>query len=234
MPVPYLKPAHEPGEIVYCTTGYARCESFYNSLMLLEVPHGTQIAKSVGTGLASMMNGLMHGLRAESRWVFILGDDHEFRPDVLKRLLMRAELYHLPCVVPLVCRKVPPFESVLFDLKTTKPLEFQDLPSGDDPVEIHAAGTAGMLVQRNVIDKIGFPWFRMAFGGPDLSDEDVYFCHRIREAGFSIYVDPTISMSHIPAEVYVSPKRWPNGEWSVEFRWADGRSFAIPSQRPQR
>ena len=233
MPMPYLSPKHPPGMVAWCETGYARCASFYHSVSLLEVPHGTSMEKSVGTGLAAMWNGLFHGIRDECRWVWLLGDDHEFRPDVLKRLLTRAELYELPVVVPLVCKKVPPFDSVLFDLKTTKPLDFQDL-KGEDPIEVHAAGTAGMLIQRNVIDKVGYPWFRMAFGGPDLSDEDVYLCHRIRECGFSIHVDPTISLSHIPAEVYVSPKRWPNGEWSVEFRWPDGRSFAIPSQRPQR
>jgi hypothetical protein len=234
MAVPYVSPKHPPGLVAWCETGYARCRTFHHSLRLLEVPQGTSMEVSVGTGLASMWNGLFHGIRDDCRWIWMLGDDHEFRPDVLKRMLIRAELYELPVVVPLVCKKLPPFDSVLFDLKTTKPMDFHDLPKGDDPVEIHAAGTAGMLIQRNVIDKIGAPWFRIGWGSPDASDEDVYFCHRVRECGFKIYVDPTVSLSHIPPEVLISPKRFPNGEWYVEFRWPDSRSFAIPMQRPIR
>jgi hypothetical protein len=239
---PYLTPKHPPGTVVYCTSGYARCMSFYDALAQLEVPNGTGMEKSVGTGLAAMMNGLMAGLREESRWVWILGDDHNFEPDLLKRMIIRAELYQCPVLVPLVSKKSPPFDSVLFNLQTTKPLDFHDIHTDDAPMKVHAAGTAGMLVQRHVLDKImanpdASGWarpFRIGWGAPDASDEDVYFCHRIRECGFDIHVDPTLGMDHIPAEVFVRPVRTPNGEWWCRFKWPDGRHFMIPMQRPQR
>jgi hypothetical protein len=239
---PYVTPKHPPGAVVYCTTGYARCESYYESLHQLLVPNGTEVNKSKGTGLAAMMNGLVTDLREESRWVWILGDDHAFEPDLLQRMLMRAELFQCPVLVPLVSTKVPPFSSVLFNLATTKPLDFHDLHTSDDPVKVHAAGTAGMLVQRHVLEKIianpgADGWarpFRIGWGQPDASDEDIYFCHRIRECGFAIHVDPTLGMDHIPAEVQIRPWRAPNGEWFVRFRWPDGRHFSIGMQRPVR
>ena len=239
MPRPYVSPKHPPGAVVYCTTGYARCEGFYESLNMMYVPDGTEMNKSKGTGLAAMMNGLVCDLKDSTKWVWILGDDHWFQPDLLQRMLVRAELFQTPVLVPLVSSKVPPFSSVLFDLKTTKPLDFQDIPSDDTPYAVFAAGTAGMLVQRYVLDKIlsekdATGWsrpFRIGWGQPDASDEDIYFCSRIRQAGFKIHVDPTLGMAHIPAEVFITPKRFPNGEWYVEFRWPDGRSFSIPMQR---
>ena len=236
----YLSPKHPPGEVVYCQTGYARCVSFFRALHRLEVPHGTHIGESTGTGVAAMMNGLMRDLRPETRWVWILGDDHEFRADTLKNMLIHAELYQTPILVPLVCKKTPPFDSVLFSEQTTKPLEFMDLPEGDKPLVVHSAGTAGMLVQRHVIDAMaktpppdgrGAPWFRWGIAAPDASDEDIFFCRRARELGFETYVDPSVSLSHIPAEVFISPKRFPNGDWYVEFRWPEGKSFSIPMQR---
>jgi len=238
----YAMPKHPPGTVIHCTTGYARCMSFFDSLNRLEVPNGTGFEKSVGTGVAAMMNGLTVNLRPEARWTWIIGDDHEFRADILKRLLIRAELFQCDVLVPLVCKKAPPFDSVLFDLKTTKPLDFMDLAESDEPQEVFAAGTAGMLVQNHVIEKImvnpdATGWarpFRIGWGQPDASDEDVYFCHRIRECGFKIHVDPTVSMSHIPAEVFVEPVRTPNGEWWIRFKWPDGRHFMIPAQRPVR
>ncbi|HSE45283.1 MAG TPA: hypothetical protein VLA89_08125, partial [Gemmatimonadales bacterium] len=59
MPRPYVSPKHPPGAVVYCTTGYARCEGFYESLNMMYVPDGTEMNKSKGTGLAAMMNGLV-------------------------------------------------------------------------------------------------------------------------------------------------------------------------------
>jgi len=245
---PYVTPKHQPGAVVYCTTGYARCESFYESLAMLEVPNGTEVNKSKGTGVAAMFNGLVCDLREESKWVWILGDDHSFEPDLLKKLLIRAEMFQCAALVPLVCRKMPPFDSVLFDQHKVRPLDFMDAPEGDEPFKVGAAGTAGMLVQRNVIDKIltmkdeDTDWskggwsrpFRIGWGSPDASDEDVYLCSRIKAAGFDIWCDPTLGMDHIPAEVQIRPWRAPNKQWYIRFRWPDGKHFSIPMQRPIR
>lgn len=65
--------------------------------------------------------------------------------------------------------------------------------------EIKACGFGCMMIARNVLERIGFPWFVW----PDDSatekgrmSDDVHFCFRAREAGFRIYGDSMIRCGH--------------------------------------
>lgn len=230
---PYVTPTHTPGLVGFLTTGYARCESFWTSLQLLEVPDGTAVMKLSGTGIPAMLNQLVRAMRPADQWLFLLADDHSFAPDLLRRMLARASVHDCPILIPLVCKKGPPFDSVMFQGDGT-PLDFHDLPAGDAPVPVWAAGTAGVLIQRRVIDAVGSPWFAFGWQTQDSVGEDVFFCRKAAEKGFQTFIDPTCSMTHIPAEIALSPVREKNGHWYLRFQWPDGQWFQIPMERPQR
>lgn len=64
----------------------------------------------------------------------------------------------------------------------------------DDLQEIDGAGAHMMLIRRDVIEKIGYPWFECTStnGG-----EDFDFCRKVQAAGFQMYVDYSIFTGHV-------------------------------------
>lgn len=72
------------------------------------------------------------------------------------------------------------------------------LPS-KDPLRIKACGFGCVMIRREVLERLGFPWFVW----PDedrhqraMMSEDVNFCFRAAEAGYEIHVDPWIRCGH--------------------------------------
>src|SRR6266446_6832105 len=170
------------------------------------VPDGTQLCKLSGVGIATMMtmaaNEFMKPVTPPGggepyllQWMWITGDDHVWDPEIIPKMLDRARQFKCSVLVPLVCRKVPPFDSVLF--LGDKPLDFQDIPMTQDPVPVFRAGTAGMLIQRSVFQKLSedrdTPPFKGSGHSPDQVGEDIHFCDLAQKHGFRIWVDPTLT-----------------------------------------
>jgi hypothetical protein len=61
--------------------------------------------------------------------------------------------------------------------------------------EVDAAGSAGMLVRREVLDTIGDPWFESTNG--TVLNEDVIFCRKARAAGFRVFATADVVMGHL-------------------------------------
>lgn len=77
----------------------------------------------------------------------------------------------------------------------------EDIKNRKGLIEVSYTGMGFTLVKYGVFEKIGYPWFRpvnfdMGNGIVDFCSEDVGFCHVAREAGFNIWVDPTIRVGH--------------------------------------
>ena len=65
--------------------------------------------------------------------------------------------------------------------------------------EVEWAGAGAMLVQRHVLEKVSPPWFyRRAEGG---EDEDVWFCEKVRAAGFKVHVHCGARVGHMQTVV---------------------------------
>lgn len=242
--IPYVTPKHPKGVVGFCTTGWARTEDFWVNLMLTQVPNGTGIEKRSGTGLASMFNGIARATLEDptNEWLWILGDDHTWQPDLLRTMIDRAEKHKCDILVPLVCRKLPPFSSVLFnddELRYSKTdcLDFHDLPNTPEgePTEVAKAGTAGMLVQRRVLEAMqasGEPFFREAWSAPDALGEDIWFVNLAKQLGFKVWVDQTLSMGHSPYGVSILPEKI-DGVWYIKLAFPEGKWFRVPLPRPQ-
>lgn len=70
-----------------------------------------------------------------------------------------------------------------------------ELPA--EPFKIKATGGTTIMVKRNVIEKIGWPWFLTVYNeNGDRIGEDVNFCRKVNEAGFNIWCLPNIKCRH--------------------------------------
>ena len=189
------------------------------SLAAVAKPPGSRLAMAKGLSIPSNLNNIIRGLRDQEDWVWFMGDDHTFHPMILHHLLSR----NLDVVVPICSRRRPPFQLVLYDGENEEghtPIYFAELPeTGTFPV--YAAGTAGMLVRRHVLDAISDPWFEHAEG--EQSTEDLEFCRKVRAAGFQIHADVEARLGHI-SFINVAPA-W-RDEWGVEFDLGVGENGA--------
>jgi hypothetical protein len=147
--------------------------------------------------------------RMQGDWLWLIGDDHVFMPDLLERLV----LHDVDVVVPHCLQRSAPYPHVVYEGEDLDAQEegthvlHTNLPESD-LIEIYASGQAGMLIKKHVLEKIGDPYFE-TYGK---QNEDLEFCRKIRKAGFKIHCDTGALLGHI-AQVIV----WPHH--SEEYRW---------------
>lgn len=77
-----------------------------------------------------------------------------------------------------------------------QPLQsYQKLPR--KPFRVTALSGSTVLIKKNVFDKLSKPWYRTLRSGKDvLMGHDFFFSNRAKEAGFKLWVDPTIQCKH--------------------------------------
>lgn len=78
---------------------------------------------------------------------------------------------------------------------------YEPLPK--EPFETRSAGAGCLLVRREVLEDIGWPWFKMIYqpkwennGNAIKSMEDMYFFDKVMDAGYKIIVDPNEVCKH--------------------------------------
>lgn len=77
------------------------------------------------------------------------------------------------------------------------PAQLSADPLPTEPGEVDFVGAGFLLVQREVFEKIGGNWFdHLEFNGDRLS-EDYSFCKRVKDAGFPIWLDPSVRLGHV-------------------------------------
>lgn len=201
----------------------ARYLGTFDSLDKVKVPLGTNLLFAEGVNVAYNCNNLIKNMTGE--WLWLLGDDHRFKDDILLELLK----HQVDIVVPVVSRRGMPFQTVLYriasvDGNTYLTYSWADL-SRDYPdgglAAIEAAGTAGMLIRKYVLDAISEPWFEW---GAKVS-EDIGFCLNARKKGYEILVDLDQRMTHTTT-CELEPYRDKDGKWDVAVNVA-GRAVSL-------
>lgn len=80
---------------------------------------------------------------------------------------------------------------------TVHPLDENDPKT--DLFKCKALGTGFLLIKLSVFDKIPEPWFQ--FGRDAMGElvygEDTYFCQQAIKAGFDVWCDPDVKVSHV-------------------------------------
>lgn len=69
---------------------------------------------------------------------------------------------------------------------------------GPFPLKVDSVGSAAIMIQRRVFEKVDYPWFRFLYrpSGEILLTEDHYFCWKAQEYGFEVWADPKLFCSH--------------------------------------
>jgi hypothetical protein len=219
-----------PGTIVLPTSEIGRFAMFTLSLAGTRQPDGTHLLMMASASVTENLNSALRELRPQDEWVWIIGDDHVWQPDCLTRLLDVLDAApEADVLVPLVVKRNPPWHLVVFheagfseedEFPLWQPFTWEEVPDSG-VFEVDAAGSAGMLVRRKVIDTIGDPWFKSSQGA--VLNEDVMFCVAARERGFRVFATADVVMGHLGI-FNVRPLR-------REGRWGAMAEFSSPEEQ---
>ena len=176
----------------------ARYAEFWACMMRLEVPAGSVKDVAIGTDYVSNQNILAQRCLDDGfDYLWLMGDDHSFGPDLLEKLLVSAQAFDLPILVPLCSARRAPFALVDYG-RNPDPIgpDYLSVSLAEVPaegiIELDAAGSAGMLIRHDVLDVVRQPWFE---NSP--RSEDILFCEKAVDAGFKIHADLSCRLGHI-------------------------------------
>lgn len=131
-------------------------------------------------------------------WLLMLDTDHEFEPDILRRMLYSLNTYNIDVLSGLYRFKKPPYSPVIYAYS----------PSGEGPspiaswnkdikiLEIGASGAGCLLVRRKVYTTIRGTG-EGAFDRFPGCSEDHSFFRRLKKLGIKSYCDMTIEAQHL-------------------------------------
>jgi GT2 family glycosyltransferase len=142
--------------------------------------------------------GMEEAFKKNADWIWVMDDDVAPQADCLRNLLMYTHLAELGILVPCRYFNGKPFltESKKINLTNPfKPLSQHRLHPNDintPVINIQTMTFEGPLINREVVEKIGFP-------NPDyfILYDDTDYAYRAILAGFKIYMIPTACMEKI-------------------------------------
>lgn len=123
--------------------------------------------------------------------IFFIDSDMEIPADTLDRLLAHNKDI---ITVEYSRRKLPP-ESV------TQPLTER---SDTELYKAQVIGAGCLLIKLDLFDKIAKPWFNFGrdSSGAVVIGEDTWFARTAMDAGYDVWIDPTIKVGHVGEYVY--------------------------------
>ena len=187
----------------------------------INIQRGVDIAYNFNKSILEMMKHNESAGRDPDHqigWIWMLGDDHVFGPNLLKSLLDR----NVDIVVPLCIHRTKPLQPVL--QREVKPgklekLSFNDLPKRTRlwrlPHGVYT-GNAGMLVRRSVFDNIDFPWMEQGRLVPGRGGFDMMFCKKAQEKKIPVHLDLDNTIGHM-THVEIWPEQKEDSSWGYRF-----------------
>lgn len=196
----FVETRFPPGTIGIISHELSRYTDFTKSLVGLQAPIGTIAVWNKGVEIAAGLNNIIRAMQGE--WLFIMGDDHSFKADLLLSLLKADK----DIIVPLCSGRTYPHAPLIFkeDLGDGiyRRYAWNEIPQGQ-VFEVVSAGNGGMLIKKPVLDALGDPWFEAGRGSKEYIGEDLWFCKRAKEAGYKVYAHSGLGMGHItPATIW--------------------------------
>lgn len=211
-----------PGLTAIIAGDSARFSLFGVSLDALQSPPRSMREWFIGHNIAANHNDAVRSMLAEPslQWLFIMGDDHVFEPDLLLGLVARQR----DIVAPVCLQRMPPYRPVAIGEDGDR-LELSDLTIGC--VQVKRVGGAGMLVRREVFEQMPEPWFEMGRLDSTSLSEDFYFCDKAREFGASVWLDQDQQLGHcVTGSVWPVPRE---SGWTHGFAMTGGYSIVLPA-----
>jgi hypothetical protein len=116
---------------------------------------------------------------------------------------LRLMAHNEPVVAANYVRRQPPYKGVAYETigDWNNPLPYEPQ---DELVPIEGIGMGCMLMKTSILDEIPQPWFEFGWS-PETNDhlgEDMIFCQKIAQAGYTIKVDTQLSMETLHLGTY--------------------------------
>lgn len=147
--------------------------------------------------------------------LFFMDSDMSFPSYALSRLLAHDK----DMIGGIYTVKTPPFNSIVFVDETLGEKEWTSWnPKTMELKECAAIGTGCLLVKREVLESMEWPWFEYRpdpEGKHKFMSEDVVFCIEARKKGFEIWCDPTIMCGHM-GNIQITPFLNEESEFKVK------------------
>lgn len=209
-----------PGLVVIISGDLARYHEFNISLQSVLMPKGSVWKWIKGNGIAANRN---LGAKAifddfkdlNLQWVWFMDDDHVFEPDILMKLLTHDK----DIVQPIISTRKPPYHAYAYYWNKEKGM-YDTTPWNRLPmtglVRVDGTSAGGMLVNREVFEKMKRPWFEEGmFPESDMLGEDLWFSKKAMELGIETYLDLDTAMGHMSTHAV-----WPGqveGKWCIDL-----------------
>jgi len=131
-------------------------------------------------------------------WLLFIDDDSSFQPKALEQLLS----HDVDIVSGLAFQRKAPYYPCIFKLDDKNDLYMTEC-IGQGLIEIDATGMAFTLIKTKIFKNIPKPWF--VWGDKTLGiyvdkgglGEDLSFCIKAKRAGFKVYCDTDVNITHI-------------------------------------
>ena len=189
------------------------------NLKALKIPGGQDMAYyyySRGGTIEIARNESVEGmLESGSEWLFFLDSDVIAPPNAIERLMS----YGLPIVAGMYYMRGPR-QGVLHPCCWKKKKEGEEGDTKEQYVpitefgfgtllEVDAVGAGCLLIHRSVLEKMkekGIKYFEYTSDhkGSGMG-EDFDFCHKVKQLGYKVMVDPTVMCEHLNITKVVHP-----------------------------
>lgn len=214
---------YPPGMVLVPTGEISRYTKFHAHLSDLEVPIGSVtcwkssplVKKNIDAGFMDFRNNPV------LQWVWIIGDDNTFLPDIVLKLLAREK----PCVVPLCFNRIPPIGTTLCRQDSGKPTVLTAEAGLYKLSPTETCGDAGMLISRAAVEASGPPWQDEPYCGT-WNVEDQRFVRKLQEREIEVYYDFDNALGHITPVELVPYKGPTSGQWRVLLK-SGGRKLCF-------
>jgi GT2 family glycosyltransferase len=173
---------------------------FAQSLAMLRKVGDCAVAFQVGSLVYTSRNNLsIQALNMNAEYILWLDSDMVFQPDLLERMFKVMEENKLDFLSGLYFRRAKPFTPVIFDKLEMREdgchwHNMESVPT--ELTEIEGCGFGVVLMKSEIIANVfgsqGDLFTPLMGVGEDLS-----FCWRARQAGYKLYLDPSISLGHV-------------------------------------
>lgn len=204
--------------------GHMGFNSFWITFTTIQKPDFTLFVPTLPgnefpDNIAASRNGIvLQALENECTHLIMMDTDQGYPVDTITKLLS-----HEKDVVGVnIHRRYPPFEPIMMRGQED---EYYHVPDKEcysgDLIEVDATGCGCVCYNMDVFYEIEYPWYewnaRSKNGKP--VGEDVLFCQKLKETGFSIYVDTSIEVDHfsmfaVNKAAYFMHKKVKGFEWA--------------------
>lgn len=215
---------YQPGIIGIPSHHLGRYREFEQCLTSLVLPRGSRVDWGLGQNTAHNMNQFIRSvIDKDFEWLWIIGDDHVFPPDIVYQLLKRNK----DVVVPFCCRRTYPYIPVVHDSFGEDgkwlSVEYDWYKDKSGLVNLNddskLVGNAGMLIKKKVLESIPDPWFEVGKIHPEFNTPDLWFAKKVAEK-FNLWLDMDHTIGHL-SHMAVWPYQDDDGSWKAEMRYPD-------------